>query len=388
MFRRRYAARHSASRSTSRRRLAVESLEVRRVLTAWHNDALPTDVDGSGVVAPLDALLVINELVNREFSNPQDGMLPANRPDEAPFLDVTDNSIVAPLDALLVINDLGEVASNVFTILETAATDSLVGRIQPSGGVNANSIFELKKDTAIPASIRDILELRPEDHYQGAADAAVVLIEYVDFACPICGIFHPLVQQALSDFEGQIAVVTRHLPLTEVHPNAPRAAIAAEAAGRQGKFDEMADLLFTRRTQTGWDAATDPTSQFEQFADELGLNVTQFSEDLNDPALAERVAGDREDAVSGLGFTGTPSFVLNDFPTSFSSATQTELNDALQSAIDEVEIPFKIDRLTGEIRVRDGALLDYETNPTYTYDVMVNGMVETVEIRLTDVPGA
>ncbi len=388
MFRRRRATRQSASRHAAQRHLRVEPLEVRLVLTAWHNVDMPTDVDGSGVVAPLDALLVINELVNRDFSNPQNGMLPADRPVDAPFLDVTNNSIVAPLDALLVINELGEPAVNVFSILETAATDSLVGRIQPSGGVNANSIFELSKDSAIPASIREILALRPIDHYQGAADAPVVLIEYVDFACPICGLYHPLIQQALQDFDGEIAVVTRHLPLTEVHPNAARAAIAAEAAGRQGKFDEMADLLFTRRIQTGWDAASDPTAQFEQFASELGLNVPQFTADLDDTALAERVAGDREDAVSGLGFGGTPSFVLNDFPTSFANATQSDVNAGLQAAIDDVEIPFKIDRFTGDIRVRDGALLDYETNPTYTLDVTVNGTVESVEIRLTDVPGA
>ena len=379
--------RNQGKRSTIR--LQAESLEERRVLTAWHNNALATDVDASNIVAPLDALLVINELVQRVHSEVGTGLLPTERPENAPFLDVNDDGFVAPLDALFVINELGNaVEANVFTILENSAANAAVGRIQPTGGTAENSVFELVKDEAIPADIRDVLELKPDDHYQGAADAPVVMIEYVDFACPTCGIFHTLVQQALEDFDGDIAVVTRHLPLTSLHPNATRAAIAAEAAGRQGKFDEMADLLFTRRVETGWDQAVDPNNgNFRVFAQELGLDLEQFAADLADPALEDRVNRDGLDASSVLNFGGTPSFVVNDLP-EFPQPTQASLNQLLTDKLNAVQTPFKIDRFSGDIRVRDGALLDFETTPSYTLDVMVNGSPQTVRIDLTDVPDA
>ncbi len=375
-------SRHS-SRQTSPQ-LGFEQLEIRRVLTAWHNDASPFDVNDQNGVGPLDALLVVNELNDRVYSSPVDGKLPDSRPADAPFLDVRNDGVVAPLDALLVINELGPATEpNKFTISDNVTDGFLIGNVMPSGGTSSDSIFEFAKSDTIPASIRDILQLKPGDHLNGAADAPVVMIEYVDFACPICGLYHPLFQQALQAFEGEIAVVTRHLPLTEIHPNAPAAAVAAEAAGRQGMFDEMADLLFTRRSSTGWDASGTPNTFFRQFAQELGLNMTQFEADLADPALAELVANGRTEANSGLGFTGTPSLVLNDFVESNPGISQPAVNQMFQNAIDAIDTPFKIDRYTGAIRVRDASLLNASTTPSYTLDVMVNGQVETITIDVT-----
>lgn len=383
------ASRHPKSRQNESRLhpLRFEPLEVRRVLTAWHNAALAADVDGSGVVAPLDALLVINEVGDRVFSSPVDGKLPVNRPNNAPFLDVTDNLVVAPLDALLVINEL-DAEPNVFTINENATDGAFVGRIQPTGGVTPDTIFELAKNEALPVSIVDILELKPDDHYKGAANAPVIVIEYLDFACPICGLYHPLVQQALEDFDGEVAVVSRHLPLTSIHPNAQQAAIAAEAAGRQGMFDEMADLLFTRRISSGWDSASNPTSTFRDFAQELGLDLAQFDSDVDDPALEARVMRDSNEAVTGLGFTGTPSFAVNDQAEAPPGVSQAAVNQMVQNALDAVELPFNIDRFTGEITVRDGTTLDFETTPMYEFDVIVNGAMQTVTIDVGDVAEA
>lgn len=78
----------------------------------WRNDALPSDVNGDGTLSPLDALLVINELSEREFSNPNTGALPSSdRPDGVSYFDVSDDGVVAPLDALAVINSLGNAPS-------------------------------------------------------------------------------------------------------------------------------------------------------------------------------------------------------------------------------------------------------------------------------------
>ena len=278
---------------------------------------------------------------------------------------------------------------NTFSIPENAADGTFVGTIELSSGtIGSNTRFEFVKDSVIPENIREALELNPDDHYDGATDASVVLIEYVDFACPICGLYRPLTQDALSRFGDDIAIVTRHLPLTSIHPNARAAAIAAEAAGRQGMFDEYADLLFNNRTLTRWDSAPDPTLTFRSFAQTLGLDVTQFTADTQDPALANRVDRDASEAVSVLGLGGTPSFVLNDRLAQLPGATQSQVDNLFQTAIDQADSPFRVDRFTGQIRVNDSSLLDFETQRRVTFDVMVNGNVETVTVNLTDVAGA
>ena len=369
------------------RKLQGEPLEGRIVLTAWTNDALPADVNADEVVAPLDALLVINELNAREFSDPTTGGLPEFRPEGADFLDVTDNGVVAPLDALFVINELSSANVIEFTIAENAVDDAVVGTIEAPGGISEDTIFELEKSSTLTADERSIYQLKPDDHYLGAADASVVLIEYLDLACPICGLYHPLIQEALDNFDGDIAVVSRHLPLTSIHPNARSAAVAAEAAGRQGKFDEMADLLFTRRLSTDWDDAVNPLGFYLNFAEELNLDIAKFQADFNDPALVDRVNRDGNDAFNTLGFSGTPSFVLNDVAVDLPGLTQANVNQMFQDAIDAVESPFKIDRFTGQIRVRDASRLDFEAQSSYNLRVQVNGVIQEIRINVTDVPG-
>jgi protein-disulfide isomerase len=370
------------NKSSHRRSLRLEQLEVRRVLTAWHNDGLAADVDGQNGVTPVDALIVINELNNRQYSDSITGALPVDRPADAPFVDVLDDSIVNPVDALRVINVLDnvQVDPNVFVISANASDDAVVGSVVPADGVNADSIFEFAKSEDIPQSIRDALALQPGEVIQGAADAPVLMIEYVDFACPICGLYHPLFKQALEDFDGEIAIVQRHLPLTEIHPNAELAAIAVEAAGRQGHFEEMADLLFTRRIETNWDTSLSPNQVFRQFASELNLNLAQFQSDLSDPELVELVRASRTTANSTLGFTGTPSIAVNDNAAQLPGLNSAAVNQFFQTAVSEVETPFKLDRVTGQIRVRDASLL---TEPSYTFDVMVNGQAETITINVS-----
>ena len=82
------------------------------------------------------------------------------------------------------------------------------------------------------------------DHTLGPADARVTVVEYGDFECPICKQAAPVVKLAMNRFAGRIRFVYRHFPLEDVHPHALLAAEAAEAAGGQGKFWQMHDLLF------------------------------------------------------------------------------------------------------------------------------------------------
>ena len=140
------------------------------------------------------------------------------------------------------------------------------------------------------------------DHIRGPADAHVTLVEYGDFECPYCGQAEPIVRELLTDF-GDLRYVWRHLPLNDVHPRAQLAAEASEAAAAQGAFWPMHDLLIEHQDEL---AAKD----LIRYAEQLGLDVKSFTEDLKSHRWSDRVAADVESAdVSGV--AGTPSFFVN-----------------------------------------------------------------------------
>jgi Na+/H+ antiporter NhaA len=142
-----------------------------------------------------------------------------------------------------------------------------------------------------------------EDHVRGPEDAPVTLVEYGDFECPYCGRAEPIIRELLADRGDDIRFVFRHLPLGDVHPHAQLAAEATEAAGSQGKFWEMHDLLLDHQDAlTGRDLL--------RSADELGLDVDQFRDELKRHEHAPRIARDVESAeLSGV--SGTPTFFIN-----------------------------------------------------------------------------
>jgi Na+/H+ antiporter NhaA len=141
------------------------------------------------------------------------------------------------------------------------------------------------------------------DHIRGPADAPVTLVEYADFECPYCGQAEPVIRELLAEFGRDLRYVFRHLPLEDVHEHARLAAEAAEAAGAQGKFWEMHDLLFQHQDALNkWDLI--------QYAEQLGLDMEQFEAKLRKRKFAPRVAHDVESAdLSGV--TGTPTFFAN-----------------------------------------------------------------------------
>jgi protein-disulfide isomerase len=147
-------------------------------------------------------------------------------------------------------------------------------------------------------------DVDPErDHIRGTADGPITLVEYGDFECPYCGQAEPILRDVLSRCDDDLRFVFRHLPLSDVHPRAQLAAEAAEAAGAQGRFWEMHDLLFEHQ-----DALTPPA--LTGYAAQLGLDVERFADDLRRRRFAPRV---REDVVTadGSGVTGTPTFFIN-----------------------------------------------------------------------------
>jgi Na+/H+ antiporter NhaA len=153
----------------------------------------------------------------------------------------------------------------------------------------------------------DIVDLAtpvdPErDHIRGPDDAPVSLVEYGDFECPYCGQAEPVVRELLRD-HGDVRYVFRHLPLTDVHPHAQRAAEAAEAAAAQGRFWDMHDLLFRHQ-----DALE--VKDLVRYANELDLDTQRFTDELRTREYAPRVAEDVADAEASQ-VTGTPTFFIN-----------------------------------------------------------------------------
>ncbi len=146
------------------------------------------------------------------------------------------------------------------------------------------------------------------DHARGSTIAPVTLVEYGDFQCPACATYHPLVEQLVSEMgTDKLRMVFRHFPLTG-HPNAVPAAKAAEAAGIQGKFWEMYNMLYER--QKGWEKTTAAKTVFTAYAKEMGLDTEKFATDFDSTAVSERINADYMGG-SKAGIQGTPTFFVN-----------------------------------------------------------------------------
>jgi protein-disulfide isomerase len=147
------------------------------------------------------------------------------------------------------------------------------------------------------------IDVDPErDHVRGSIDAPVTVVEYGDFECPYCGQAEPVVRELLRDF-GDVRYVWRHLPLNDVHPRAQLAAEAAEAAADQSAFWEMHDLLLDHQDALG-------PRDLIAYAEQLGLDLERFTNNLREHTGAARVAED-VDSADLSSVSGTPTFFIN-----------------------------------------------------------------------------
>ena len=161
------------------------------------------------------------------------------------------------------------------------------------------------------------------DHVRGPLAAPVTLVEYGDFECPYCGQAEPVVRELLRDF-GDVRYVWRHLPLTDVHPapgwprKPPRPQPTRERSGRC--------TISSSTTRTGWGSATS-----SGYAEQLGLDVERFTNQLQDRAGATRVADD-VDSADLSGVSGTPTFFINGRRHYGAFTTIGTLTDAVRTA--------------------------------------------------------
>lgn len=145
-------------------------------------------------------------------------------------------------------------------------------------------------------------------HKEGAGDAAAVkIVEFGDFQCPFCGQAEPALRQAIKNNSAAVELIFRNFPLPQ-HSNALNAAYAAEAAGDQGKYFPMHDLLYDR--QTAWEGVTDPSGVFLGYARELGLDSTKFKNDYTGDAAKVTIKTDT-DYGTQIGVDQTPTFYVN-----------------------------------------------------------------------------
>jgi len=137
---------------------------------------------------------------------------------------------------------------------------------------------------------------------KGTANASVTIVEFTDFECPSCARQHPVLERIMSEFGDRVRLVVRDFPLSQ-HPNARKAAEAAEAAREQGKYWEYAGVLFRNQSALGVD-------KLRQYATELGLDRARFDASLDSGKFAEKV---QRDVIDGhkLGVNGTPALFIN-----------------------------------------------------------------------------
>ncbi len=173
--------------------------------------------------------------------------------------------------------------------------------------IGGGTIFYRKKLAANPTLriTKETTDSKETGHVLGPADAPVTLEEYGDFQCPPCGKLSEPINQLQK--QHNLRVIFREFPLA-MHAHAREAAYAAEAAGLQGRFWQMHDLLF--KEQQAWSNAPDVRGLFTAYAGMLQLDVEQFKRDIDSPAVVQTVQADQQRGA-GLGVQTTPTIFLN-----------------------------------------------------------------------------
>jgi protein-disulfide isomerase len=148
-----------------------------------------------------------------------------------------------------------------------------------------------------------------QDHWQGSLNARVVLVEYGDYQCPQCGELYTSIKAIQRQLEttlfgrDSLCFVFRHFPQPQIHPQAQKAAAATEAAAAQGQFWQMHEMLLKHQQELG-------DGDLAEYADNLGLNVTQFIRDIAQKVYVDHI---NQDIASGIdsGVVSTPALFIN-----------------------------------------------------------------------------
>jgi protein-disulfide isomerase len=168
-------------------------------------------------------------------------------------------------------------------------------------------------------------------HVLGSPSAPVRLEEFGDFQCPPCGQLHPILKSLEAEFgSAKLQIIFREFPLVPNHVHALAAARAAEAAGLQGRFWEMHDIIYEH--QADWKEVFDARPIFEGYAKTIGLDLEQFNRDVNNEIVQRRIDQDGIRAHS-LGVQGTPTVFLNGREVPFQSLAPDKLKALINAEL-------------------------------------------------------
>jgi len=149
----------------------------------------------------------------------------------------------------------------------------------------------------------DLLPLRADDHKRGGANASITLVEYGDYECPGCGDAYQIIRKIEDELGDRLLFVFRHYAFAKKHPHAEAAAQASEAAGAQGKFWEMHDLLFENQSAL-------ERKHLSGYAERLGLDIDRFHQEIKSEKYLDTVRQDFRTGVQN-GVYGTPGLFIN-----------------------------------------------------------------------------
>jgi protein-disulfide isomerase len=151
-------------------------------------------------------------------------------------------------------------------------------------------------------------DIKGGGHFRGPENAQVTLVEFGDFQCPSCGAYAPFVKEILNRYPQQVRLEFHHFPLISIHSNSMAAAKAAEAAGEQGHYWEMHDLLFEDQFQ--WSERPDPKPIFASLASRIGINGNILVQTMDSSQLQERILKDVERGQNAK-IEAVPTFFIN-----------------------------------------------------------------------------
>ena len=166
-------------------------------------------------------------------------------------------------------------------------------------------------------------------HILGNPDAPVTLEEFGDFQCPPCGMLSGSINQLEQDYRPRLRVIFRQFPLPG-HQHAREAALASEAAGWQGRFWQMHDVLY--REQAVWSKAADAQPLFDAYAGMLGLKIDRFKKDMESEEVNRRVTADQLRGTA-LRVTITPTLFVNNRALPNASLSPASLRAAVEAAM-------------------------------------------------------
>jgi len=172
-------------------------------------------------------------------------------------------------------------------------------------------------------------------HVRGKADAPVTLEEFGDFQCPPCAMMAALLRKTEEEYGSRLRVIFHHFPLA-AHAHARAAALAAEAAEKQGRFWEMHDLLY--KEQGIWSKVDNVPLLFDSYAGAIGLDLDRFKKDLQNPGVAARVDADQKLGAS-RGVTSTPTLFVNNVALPPDALNPVGVKKAIDTALKEKPKP-------------------------------------------------